>query len=135
MPRCLGPCHTPHIPSEHTVVLYLRCYLKSDMLTFEVMQASKEGQLKVACMLIERGTGVSAQDKDSQTPLHQASEEGELEVACMLIERGAGVSAQDKDGQTLLHQASEEGELEVACMLVECGANVSDHWPAHLTCI
>jgi len=43
-------------------------------------------------MLIERGAGVSAQDKDGQTPLHQASKEGELEVACMLVERGADVS-------------------------------------------
>ncbi|KAI0264294.1 hypothetical protein BGY98DRAFT_1103566 [Russula aff. rugulosa BPL654] len=42
----------------------------------------EEGQLEVACMLIERGAGVSAQDKDSQTPLHQASKEGQLEVAC-----------------------------------------------------
>jgi ankyrin repeat protein len=82
MPRCLGPRHTLRIPSEHTVVLYLRCYLKSDTLTFEVMQASEEGQLEVACMLIEHGTGVSAQDKDSRTPLHQASKEGQLEVAC-----------------------------------------------------
>ena len=43
-------------------------------------------------MLIERGAGVSAQDKDGQTLLHQASEEGELEVACMLVECGANVS-------------------------------------------
>jgi ankyrin repeat protein len=44
-------------------------------------------------MLIECGAGVTAQNKDGQTPLHLASEEGEMAVARMLIERGAGVLA------------------------------------------
>jgi hypothetical protein len=92
MPCCLGPCHTLCIPSKHTVVLYLRCYLKSDTLMFEIMQVSEEGQLEVACMLIKRGTGVSAQDKDSQTLLHQVSKEDEPEVACMLVKHSVDVS-------------------------------------------
>jgi ankyrin repeat protein len=88
--------------------------------------ASERGNLKVACMLIERGADVSALDKYGHTPLHLASKAGKLEVARMLIERGADVSAQDKGGQTPLHLASHVGRRpEVARMLIERGADVS----------
>src|SRR6266849_5601948 len=83
------------------------------------------------------GAGVSAQNKDGQTPLHLASQAGRVEVTRMLIERGVGVSAKDKDGQTPLHLVSQAGRLEVAPMLVERGVDVSaqnkDHQaPLHL---
>jgi len=92
------------------------------------------GHVEVARMLIERGAGVSAQNRHGQTPLHLVSLKSmELfyhtstypEFARMLMELGADVSAQDKAGQTPLHLASKVGQLEVARMLIERGADVS----------
>jgi hypothetical protein len=77
-------------------------------------------------MLIERGAGVSAQNKVGQTPLHLVflgdwntyntffdTSARHPEVARMLIEYGADVSAQDRDGRTPTHLALQEGKLEV----------------------
>ena len=85
----------------------------------------------VARVLIERGAGVSAQDKDGRTPLHLA---WHPEVARVLIKHGADVSAQDKDGHTPLHLA---WHAAVTCVLIEHGADVSaqdkdGHTPLHL---
>ena len=44
-------------------------------------------------MLIEHSLDVSAQDEDSQTPLHLALQEGRLDAVRILIKRGADVSA------------------------------------------
>ena len=74
---------------------------------------------------IERGAGVTAQDKDGETPLHLASLMGRVEVALTLIERGADVTAQDKDGKTPLHLASQIGQAKVVRILIECGADVT----------
>ena len=86
--------------------------------------ASREGRLEVACMLIEHGADMEAQDKHGETPLHLALRNGQLKVAGTLIERGADVTAKDKRGETPLHLASRKGQPEVAVMLIERGADV-----------
>ena len=67
---------------------------------------------------------VSAQNKDSHTPLDLALEHGYLEVVRMLIGRGIPVSARNEDGQTPLHLALGRGHLEVARMLIDRSAGV-----------
>jgi ankyrin repeat protein len=101
-------------------------------------------------MVIERGAGVSTQDKDGQTPLHLELQAGRLKAVRMLIELDADVSVQDKDGKTPLHLASQAGKNkdgqtpfhlvspgedwspdldsgypDIARMLIERGADVS----------
>jgi hypothetical protein len=85
--------------------------------------ASKLRHLEVARMLIERGAGVSVQDKDGQTPLHLALQGRALEVSRLLMERVMGVPAQRL---TPLHLGlSEAKQLKVARMLIERGADMS----------
>jgi ankyrin repeat protein len=54
-------------------------------------------------MVIERGAGVSAQDKYGKTPLHLPSQVGHVEVVHMLITHDADVSAQENYGKTPLY--------------------------------
>jgi hypothetical protein len=55
--------------------------------------ATKHGHVKAACMLIEHGADMNAQNKDGESLLHRALIRGRVEIACMLIERGADVTA------------------------------------------
>ncbi len=87
--------------------------------------ASRNGHVKAACKLIERGADVVAQNNYGQTPLHFASQRGQVDVARMLIERGADVAIQNRDGQTPVHLASHRGQIDVARMLIERGADVT----------
>ena len=87
--------------------------------------ASENGHKEVAYFLLERGTDVSAQNKNGETPLHRASQRGHAEVVDMLIEHGADLSAQDGSEETPLHLASYWGHAEVARMFIERGADVS----------
>jgi ankyrin repeat protein len=53
------------------------------------------GHADIARILIERGAGVSAQDKDGRTPMYLASQAGQLKVIRMLLAHGADASAQN----------------------------------------
>jgi len=72
-------------------------------------EASLEGHAEV---VLERGADLTAQDKDSRTPLHEAPLEGHADV---VLERGADPTvqveggqpaAQHRDVQTPSHRAS-----------------------------
>jgi ankyrin repeat protein len=86
-------------------------------------------------MLIERSAGVSAQNKDDQTPLHLMSlgnwnpyfdSCSHPEVVRMLVEHGVEVSAQDKDGRTPMYLVSQAGvQPEVIPILLVHGTNAS----------
>jgi ankyrin repeat protein len=88
-------------------------------------QASRQGHVELARMLIERGADVSAQEHDGSTALHLALGNGHADPARMLIENGADVSAQKNDGWTALHLVSRNGRVDLARMLIERGAGVS----------
>ena len=97
---------------------------------------SRNRDVDLVRMLVERGADVSAQDVVGLTPLHWASSRGSVDVARILVEGGADVSAQDTVGWTPLHRASSNGHVDVARILVEGGADVSaqarDGWtPLH----
>ena len=93
--------------------------------------ASRNGHVKAARKLIERGADLTAQDEEGNTPLHLASY-GEVDVARMLIERGADLTAKDKEGKTPLHLASAppnnfllQEHAELVHMLLEHGADAN----------
>ena len=87
--------------------------------------ASRQGNEKVARVLVEHGADVAAKDRYGSTPLHEASSPGHLDLARFLVEHGADVSAKDADGWTPLHYALSGGHVNLARFLVEHGADVS----------
>jgi len=99
--------------------------------------ASRNGHVKVACKLIERGADLTAQNNNGRTPLHLASQMGHVDLARMLIERGADLTVQDSYGLTPLHLALHRGRVNVTRMLIERGAdltaqNKNGETPLHL---
>jgi ankyrin repeat protein len=99
--------------------------------------ASRNGHMKAASKLIERGADLTAQNNYGETPLHVASQMGQVVVARMLIERGADLTAQNHYGQTPLHLALQKGQVDVARMLIERGADLTaqnddGYTPLHL---
>ena len=74
--------------------------------------ASRNGHLKSACVLIEHGADLTAQNRDGQTPLHLALQMGQVIVARMLIEHGADLTAQNSDWQTPLHLVLQLGQAD-----------------------
>jgi ankyrin repeat protein len=85
--------------------------------------ASRNGHVKAACKLIERGADARAQDNKGETPFHLVLKNGQVDFARMLIEHGADLSAQNNEGETPLHLALEMGQVVVARMLIERGAD------------
>eukprot|EP00730_Choanoeca_flexa_P007485 TRINITY_DN12340_c1_g2_i10.p2 TRINITY_DN12340_c1_g2~~TRINITY_DN12340_c1_g2_i10.p2 ORF type:complete len:252 (+),score=31.84 TRINITY_DN12340_c1_g2_i10:166-921(+) len=102
--------------------------------------ACHHGHQPVAEMLIEKGAGLEANDKNSWTPLHCACHAGHVEVATMLIGKGANVMNQGlPDYSTPLHLACENGHTAVAEMLLGRGADLEARnkmqWtPLHVAC-
>ena len=101
--------------------------------------ASREGHVKVICILVEHGIDMIAQDKHELIPLHHASLNGHLNLACLPVEHSTNVMAQNKVGWTLLHEASFNGHIDLACLLVKHSADVTalgmDGWtPLHQAC-
>ena len=87
--------------------------------------AAREGEYKVAALLIQRGAKVNALDGDGLTPLHRAVWKGEYRVAALLIQKGAKVNTLDGQNFTPLHTAVWKGEDRVATLLIQKGAEVN----------
>jgi len=90
----------------------------------ELLQASRDGNGKLAVALVESGADVRQIGQQGETALHWAAFYGHRSLARVLIARGALVNAQVNNGSTPLHQAAYKGHLEVVELLVASGASV-----------
>ena len=104
---------------------------------------SKDDGIRVAQLLLERGTDVDALDEDNTTPLYLASFYGKVELVRVLLDSGATTNSKGTQGRTALHAVAEgdcysrdDGVL-VAKALLESGADVNtldsdNETPLHL---
>ncbi|KAN0141890.1 Ankyrin repeat-containing domain protein, partial [Lactarius tabidus] len=104
---------------------------------------SQEDGVRVAQLLLDRGTDVNTRRKDDWAPLHAASYNANAEIVQFLIDHGAEVDAVNKSGGTPLHDVSkgkyesQEDGVRVALLLLDHGADVnakarSGHTPSDL---
>ena len=96
---------------------------KSEDMSLSLHEASVEGHVGFARMLLKRSEDAKAQDEYGSTPLHKASEGGHAEVVFLLLEYGADATARDNLGLTPLHQASRGGHVGVAGILLKNGVD------------
>ena len=93
---------------------------------------SRDNDVVVAQLLLERGGEVNALDDDNQTPLHMASYFVRAEMVLALLNAGANPSAKNAQGQTPLHLMSQCGSYDdradivgVTQLLLDHGADVN----------
>ncbi len=76
--------------------------------------AVREGRLKIAKLLLDRGAQVDVLDPDDFTPLHNAAWNGNLEMTELLLDSGADINASTYDGDTPLSLAQNNDQAQVA---------------------
>ena len=88
-------------------------------------QAAREGNVKLAQLLIENGANVNAKDEFDDTPLHIAAGYGHKNVVEMLLAHNAEIDAMNNLAETPLHVAASHGCIDVAGHLIDSGAEIN----------
>ena len=88
-------------------------------------KACKEGDVKIAKTLIEKGANVNMKNKDGLTPFMIASFCRNVEICNFLLEEGVNMEeVVNMEGDTLLIFASRCVNIEVIKFLIEKGADI-----------
>ncbi|MCB1143104.1 MAG: ankyrin repeat domain-containing protein [Leptospiraceae bacterium] len=82
-----------------------------------LMVASKEGDLQLVKLLIDRGANVNATTPDGHTALMYASYNRYPEIVKVLIEHGANVNAKSIQGHTALSEIDDSHKEEIILLL------------------
>ena len=90
----------------------------------EKQQVTKEEDLEILRLLVERGSNIHVRDKHLQTLLHHAIVEEKHQIARYLISVGCNVNCVDRHGATPLHYI--DMNIECARVLLENNANPND---------
>lgn len=72
-----------------------------------LVDAVRDGDLKLVKKLLDQGYNVDETDVNKMTPLHYAAENGEYDMVLLLVENGANVLKKDKSKETPLDLASD----------------------------
>ena len=81
---------------------------------FELLIASKCGDVQVVVELLAGGADVNSKAKNGVTALILAADKGHVDVISMLLENGADPNAQDRNGVTATMIAEYHGYSNVA---------------------
>ena len=84
-----------------------------------------EGNIEVACDLLERGAELPVEAQDQLTPLQAASLGGHTEAIRVLLEHGLVMTAQNNHEWPPLHLAAIAGHAEVIRILLEHGVDAN----------
>ena len=83
----------------------------------------RDGDIKMAQLLIEQGANVNIENKDKERPLHWAIDNENMPMVTLLVEKGADVYAPNSKGKRPLQLAIDTGNTELIEYLQKQGAN------------
>lgn len=90
-----------------------------------LIAAARQGDVKLAKLLIEKGADINAKDYNGDCALAHAASKGHVDVAELLIAQGVNINAINNHDDTPLHSAAYGGNKYIAELLIAKGANVN----------
>ncbi|KAL3102100.1 hypothetical protein niasHS_003509 [Heterodera schachtii] len=90
-----------------------------------LIEASMDGHVEVAKLLLSAGAKVNLANESFENPLTLAAGGGHTEMVKLLLSAGAELEEPNDEGYTPLMEASREGHFDVVEMLLDQGANVN----------
>ena len=85
--------------------------------------AADNGNMNMACLLLEKGAEPNMANENGVTPLHMAACRGHNHVVELLLDRGANQNTVDANGSTPLLYAAAKGYKDVVLLLLKQGAD------------
>ena len=103
---------------------------RKDTGTTPLFQATDQGFVEVARVLIEHCANVNKFRHDSGTPLLMAAQEGSVEIIKLLIKSRADINQANDNLTTPIYIAADKGHVAVVRVLLETGADttIKDKW-------
>jgi ankyrin repeat protein len=92
--------------------------------------AAREGQVKIAAFLIDKGADIEAKNPTGFTPLFLSVLSKRPDAVRFFLDKGAEVNVQTRFQTTPLFTAAESGNVEVIRLLIERGAEVNHVSPS-----
>ncbi|XP_068930485.1 2-5A-dependent ribonuclease [Petaurus breviceps papuanus] len=91
-----------------------------------LIQAVKEGNIKLVQELLERGVDVNVQVEGGWTPMHNAVQEGNKDIVQLLLDKGADPHVKKENGATPFIVAGIVGNVELLELLLSKGADINE---------
>ncbi|KAF8371143.1 mask-1, partial [Pristionchus pacificus] len=89
-----------------------------------LMEASMDGHIEVADILLKDGAPVNLPSDSFESPLTLAACGGHVDLVKLLLDAGANIEEPNDESYTPLMEAAREGHADVVRMLLDAGANV-----------
>ena len=90
-----------------------------------LMVACKNGHIKAARLLLERGARLDLKPGYGQQLMYDSCKSGHADIARLLTERGTKADPVDENGRTPLFTACLNGDLKAARVFLDLGAQIN----------